>query len=89
MVSLHYFQAKTISSVSSKELKAECKRLCIPYEKNSSKNDLLRAIPTICMHPELVGRTLDIVHYLTAIHGDEKNFIQTDFKQNLVIKSKL
>ena len=56
MVYLHYLQAKTISSVSSKELKAECKRFCIPYEKNSSKNDLLRSLGQKLFEEKIVQR---------------------------------
>ena len=56
MVSLHYFQVKTIFSVSSKELKAECKRFCIPYKKNSSKNDLLRSLGQKLFEEKIVQR---------------------------------
>jgi len=44
MVALHYFKAKKISSVPSKALKDNCKRFWIPYEKTSSKIDLLRSM---------------------------------------------
>ena len=44
MVALHYFKAKKISSALFKVLKDNCKCFCIPYEKTSSKNDLLRSL---------------------------------------------
>ena len=38
----------------------------------------LRALPTIRVHPELDGRTLDIVHSLTAVIGS----VGTKFSQS-------
>ena len=55
---LHCNQAKKISSVSSKVLTDNCKRFCIPHQKTSSKNDLLRSLGQK-LYEENIGQRKD------------------------------
>ena len=56
MIALHYFKAKKIASVSTKVLKDNCKHFCIPYQKTSSKNDLLRSLGHKLYEEKIVQR---------------------------------
>ena len=59
MIALHYFKAKKIASVSTKVLKDNCKHFCIPYQKTSSKNDLLRSLGQKLYEEKIVQRKND------------------------------
>ena len=59
MIALHYFKAKKIARVSTKVLKDNCKHFCIPYQKTSSKNDLLRSLGQKLYEDKIVQRKND------------------------------
>lgn len=59
MIALHYFKAKKIACVSTKVLKDNCKHFCIPYQKTSSKNDLLRSLGQKLYEDKIVQRKND------------------------------
>ena len=59
MIALHYFKAKKIASVSTKVLKDNGKHFCIPYQKTSSKNDLLRSLGQKLYEEKIVQRKND------------------------------
>ena len=48
----------------------------------------LRALPTIRVHPELDGRTLDIVHSLTGARGKHAILVLPDGKRKLKATSR-
>ena len=59
IISLHYFKQKTISAVTMTKLKRECKDHCIPFAKNSSKEDMLRSLGQVLFEKKIVERKDD------------------------------
>ena len=65
IISLHYFKQKTISAVTMTKLKRECKENCIPFAKNSSKEDMLRSLGQALFEKKIVQRKDDseVINY--------------------------
>ena len=59
IIFLHYFKQKNISAAKMTNLKRECKHHCIPFARNSSKEDMLRSLEQVLFEKKIVQRKDD------------------------------